>query len=275
MSNKIQVSTPIDQAKILPIQTAPKQLTPKSKSRDCLISNHADQLDHASLLAVILGKSYGSEHDAVYLGQRVLKHLGNLSKLSTTNSEQLLAIKGIGPAKACRLLAVAEIVRQVVTLNNKKLKNNTAPNNLNYLQILSHQVRCSSPNTQPLLIACQINPKLKDDNRSLQSAEYLMEALQESLEFSITLSLSSTLSDYEQHARWLAKLLLSETSQTGISWTIISYRNDEIQSQHEVDHASRLLELAKTLGLNVNEVIIISSDDQWSINASKGKSEDC
>ena len=270
MSTKINVSTSIGQTKVLPIQKVPKKLTPESRSRDYLISNHSDHLDHASLLAVILGKGYGSENDAVYLGQRVLKHLGNLSKLNTISSEQLLAIKGIGPAKACRLLAVAEIVRRIVTLDNEVLKIDTASNNLNYLQILSHQVRCSNPNTQPLLIACQIDPELKGCNRSLQSAEYLMGALQESLDLATTLSLSSTLNDYEQHTRWLAKLLLCETNQRGIPWTIISYRNDEIHNQHEVEHASRLLELAKTLDLNVNEVIIIATDDQWSINASKG-----
>ena len=92
-------------------------------------------------------------------------------------------------------------------------------------------MRYSNSNIQPLLIACQIDPRLSDYSRSFQGTECLKVSLQESLDLAITLSLSSTLNDHEQHALWLAKLLLNERSQTNVSWTIISYQNGEGQNQ--------------------------------------------
>ena len=117
---------------------------------------------------------------------------------------------------------------------------------------------------------CQIDPRLSDYSRSFQGTECLKGSLQESLDLAITLSLSSTLNDHEQHALWLAKLLLNERSQTNVSWTIISYQNGEGQNQKEIEHASKLLDLAKAMGLKLKEVIIISPDDQWSISAYEG-----
>ncbi|MAD60768.1 MAG: hypothetical protein CMH49_04515 [Myxococcales bacterium] len=247
-----------------------KTLTPQERPQTRLMNLGPKQLDHASLMAIILGTAYGAEQDALHLSHRVINHLGSLRQLTHVRLDQLLKIKGIGPAKACRLLAVAEIAKRIFKLNKDQTKDQTKDNSaqdcLSYLQQLSHLVRCSNQYTQPLLIAFQIDSKFETTNQRLDQNGYLSTKTKESLDLAITLSLSSTLNDHQQHSRWLAQLLLSEANQAGVAWTMISYRlNDELE-QKEIDSVSHLFDLSTTMGVNIHEVILISHDDQWALS---------
>ena len=265
MDQNHDLSRPIHGSKIRSRQGKIKTLTPQESPRERLISFGPKQLDHASLIAIILGTGYGAEHDALYLSHRVINHVGSLHQLTHVCLDQLLQIKGIGPAKACRLLAVAEIAKRIFNSTKSQTGDDLDQVCMNYLQQLSHQVRCSNQYTQPLLIACQINAEFRTNQR-LDETDQLTTKIKESIDLAITLSLSSTINDHQQHSRWLAQILLSEASQVGVAWTIISYRLNDQLEQKEIDSVNHLFDLSETMGVNIQEVILISSDDQWSLS---------
>ena len=243
-----------------------KTLAPQERPRARLMNLGPQQLDHASLMAIILGTGYEAERDALHLSHRVINHLGSLRQLTHVRLDQLLQIKGIGPAKACRLLAVAEMTKRIFNLNKDQTKDDSAQDCLSYLQQLSHLVRCSNQYTQPLLIAFQVDSQCETTNQRLDKNGYLSTKTKEYLDLAITLSLSATLNDHQQHSRWLAQLLLSEANQDGVAWTIISYRlNDELE-QKEIDNVSHLFDLSTTMGVNIHEIILISHDNQWALS---------
>jgi len=72
----------------------------------------AHALSNAELLAILLRTGTYAE-SAVRLAQRVLKESGGLRQLADTSVEQLMQIKGIGPAKALQLQAGIELGRRL------------------------------------------------------------------------------------------------------------------------------------------------------------------
>ena len=166
-------------------------LTPQERPREHMMNLGPQQMDHASLMAIILGTGYGAEQDALHLSHRVINHLGSLRQLTHARLDQLIQIKGIGPAKACRLLAVAEIAKRIFNLNKDQTTDDSDLDSLSYLQQLSHQVRCSNQQTQPLLIAFQVDSQCETTHQKLDKNGYLSTKTKESLDLAITLSLSA------------------------------------------------------------------------------------
>lgn len=69
-------------------------------------------LSNAELIAVLLGTGSAGE-SVLQLSQRLLSRVGNLRKMLDVSLEELMAIKGIGMAKAIQLLAAVELGRRV------------------------------------------------------------------------------------------------------------------------------------------------------------------
>ncbi|MFN4065986.1 MAG: RadC family protein [Thermosynechococcus sp.] len=92
------------------------------RPREKLLSQGARYLSSAELLAILLGTGQGpGKLSAVGLGQFILKQLGERSGDSTDavsvlrdiTPEELMAIPGVGPAKATTILAAVELGKRV------------------------------------------------------------------------------------------------------------------------------------------------------------------
>ncbi|HIK25669.1 MAG TPA: DNA repair protein RadC [Thermosynechococcus sp. M46_R2017_013] len=92
------------------------------RPREKLLSQGARYLSSAELLAILLGTGQGAgKLSAVGLGQFILKRLEERSDKSTDavsvlrdiTPEELMAIPGVGPAKATTILAAVELGKRV------------------------------------------------------------------------------------------------------------------------------------------------------------------
>ena len=242
------------------------------RPRERLLKHGAKQLDNASLISILLGTGYDADQDVLALSHRLLKYLGSLGQLNTKKLEDLLTIKGIGPAKASRLLAISELAIRITgnNENNQNDTNNTLGGplpSLSYLQLFGHYVRTTNQYTFPLIIACQIDHNFITQSSLLIEQNQREAQIQKALDLSVTLSLSALVTDHSQHSRWLARLLMQE-SDIQNPWILISYREQESLSADEIDRVHSLLDLAKIMSVHLHEVIIVSPNDQWSITHS-------
>ncbi len=88
------------------------------RPRERLLSKGAESLSDAELLAIIIGSgSFSSGMNAVETGRALLKKYETLEKIGLAAPEELMSIKGIGPTKASKLVAVFEIARRLATKN--------------------------------------------------------------------------------------------------------------------------------------------------------------
>lgn len=82
------------------------------RPRERMLRFGPQALSHAELLAVMLRTGTYAE-SAVRLGQRILQESGSLRNLVDMSAEQLMAIKGVGPAKALQIQAGIELGRRL------------------------------------------------------------------------------------------------------------------------------------------------------------------
>ena len=80
--------------------------------RERVIDAGLDGLSHAEILALVLGTGHGEE-PALLLAETLLGELGGLAGLARGGISELVARAGIGPAKASRLMAAAELGRRI------------------------------------------------------------------------------------------------------------------------------------------------------------------
>jgi DNA repair protein RadC len=85
------------------------------RPRERLLAGGAKQLSTAELIAILLGTGQGpGKLSAVGLGQHILSQLGRahrdpLERLREVSAAELIAIPGVGPAKATAILAGLEL----------------------------------------------------------------------------------------------------------------------------------------------------------------------
>jgi DNA repair protein RadC len=85
------------------------------RPRERLLASGANHLSTAELIAILLGTGQGpGKLSALGLGQYMLKHLGAshrdpLVRLREVSAAELIAIPGVGPAKATSILAAIEL----------------------------------------------------------------------------------------------------------------------------------------------------------------------
>ncbi|WP_419534017.1 UPF0758 domain-containing protein [Endozoicomonas sp.] len=70
-------------------------------------------LTEAELLALLL-RTGCQGMNVMELASLLLEQFGGLDKLLTTRQQQLMSIKGLGPAKATQLSATLELCRRVL-----------------------------------------------------------------------------------------------------------------------------------------------------------------
>jgi DNA repair protein RadC len=82
------------------------------RPRERMLQFGAQALSNAELLAILLRTGTFAE-SAVYLAQKVLIEAGSLRNLVDMSMDQLMTIKGIGPAKALQIQASIELGRRL------------------------------------------------------------------------------------------------------------------------------------------------------------------
>jgi DNA repair protein RadC len=90
-----------------------KELPTNERPRERLLRSGANALSNAELLAIILRTGVRDEN-AVRVAQRLLATYGGLAGLAQANTEELIAEKGLGPAKTTQVKAALEIGRRLV-----------------------------------------------------------------------------------------------------------------------------------------------------------------
>ncbi len=81
------------------------------RPRERLIARGAQTLSDAELLAVVLGTGVGG-CNALDMARQLLQHFGSLRRLLTSEAEDLLAVRGLGPARYATLMAALELARR-------------------------------------------------------------------------------------------------------------------------------------------------------------------
>ncbi len=103
-----------------------KELPKNDRPRERLLQEGVDHLSNEELLAILL-KTGGKDSSAKELALSLLTKLGPIAKFRNINIEQLLSFRGIGPAKACELMAAIELSKRIhigkEPLKGKKIVN--------------------------------------------------------------------------------------------------------------------------------------------------------
>lgn len=100
-----------------------KELPEQDRPREKLLAQGPQALSITELLAIILGSGH-QEENAIELSRRILRELstgeensvhGQLRGIAKARKQQLLHIKGVGPAKAASVLASVELGRRLMS----------------------------------------------------------------------------------------------------------------------------------------------------------------
>jgi DNA repair protein RadC len=85
---------------------APRLLARPPDARDAILSGRADSLSDAALVALVVAKGSDS------VGRAVLEGHASPDALWRVSAEELVRVRGVGPAGAARLLACLELARR-------------------------------------------------------------------------------------------------------------------------------------------------------------------
>lgn len=88
-----------------------KDLPRRERPRERLMESGAAALADRELLAVLLGSGFRGS-SAMDLAAQVIAHCGDLDGLARSEPHRLLAVPGVGPAKAARVAAAFHLVRR-------------------------------------------------------------------------------------------------------------------------------------------------------------------
>ncbi|MBI1280049.1 MAG: DNA repair protein RadC [Anaerolineaceae bacterium] len=99
------------------IQSSFKALPTSERPRERLLTQGAESLSNAELIAVLLRTGTPSEN-VLQVAEQVLMTCGGLAGLMRVTQHDLLKINGLGPTKATQIMAVAELAKRAMTLPN-------------------------------------------------------------------------------------------------------------------------------------------------------------
>lgn len=106
-----------------------KELPETEKPREKMMTYGASQLSNQELLAILI-RTGRENHSALDIAKDVLYYdKRGLVALSNITIEELISIKGIGPSKACQLMAGIELGKRVMASDHFKEKI-TCPNDV-------------------------------------------------------------------------------------------------------------------------------------------------
>ena len=86
-------------------------LPENERPRERLIKYGSQALSNSELIAIILGTG-GRNENVLSLSSRILKQCKGLNGLLTLTPEEIMTLKGIGSAKAAKIIAVGELAKR-------------------------------------------------------------------------------------------------------------------------------------------------------------------
>ncbi|MFD1772490.1 RadC family protein [Paenibacillus rhizophilus] len=89
-----------------------RDLPHEERPRERMMQYGAESLSQTELLAILLRTGTRRE-SAIHVAQRILGQVGGLRRLADLSIEEMMQIKGIGPAKAVQLKAGMELGRRM------------------------------------------------------------------------------------------------------------------------------------------------------------------
>jgi DNA repair protein RadC len=97
-----------------------KEMPENARPREKLLANGENTLNEHELLAIIIGQGT-RDVSALELANRLLETYKGLRRLQEASLEELIQVKGIGPAKASNIKAALEIGRRIALNVETKL----------------------------------------------------------------------------------------------------------------------------------------------------------
>jgi DNA repair protein RadC len=187
-------------------------------------------LSNAELIAVLLGTGSTGE-SVLHLSQRLLSRVGNLRKMLDVSLEELMAIKGIGMAKAIQLLAAVELGRRVAKTTPEERWTIRSPEDV--AELMMEELRYL---TQEHFVCLFLNTK----NQVIGRNTIFIGSLNSSI----------------VHPREVFKDAIRRSSAA-----IICLHNhpsgDPTPSKEDIDVTKRLIECGRILGIDVLDHIVI------------------
>ena len=116
-----------------------KDWPPDERPREKLMNLGPEKLSDAELIAILLGSGTGKV-TAVDVAKRLLIEYKGLNLLSERSISDLKRMKGIGSAKAVKLMAAFEIGRRIASGGNIKKEKIVSPENVAdyYIPLMKH-----------------------------------------------------------------------------------------------------------------------------------------
>ncbi|MDR5694053.1 MAG: DNA repair protein RadC [Armatimonadota bacterium] len=91
-----------------------KELPEEIRPRERLLHSGAETLSTTELMAILL-QSGTPQRTALDLAEELLSRFGSLDQLAKAKVADLLSVKGVGPAKAVRVVAALELGKRLLT----------------------------------------------------------------------------------------------------------------------------------------------------------------
>ncbi len=208
-----------------------KETALEDRPRERLIHYGADALSNSELLAIVMRNGFQDE-PVTMMAKRLLKRFdNNLLTLSKATHAELVAMKGIGPAKAAEIVAAFTLARRLLSFD--------APEG----------VRISGPEDAAKFLVPQLQPRLQEEFHVvlLDTKNYVIKKVQ------ITKGL---LDRSHIHAREVFrsaihhnchKVLLAHNHPSG----------DPTPSNEDIKSTRKLVDAGKLLGIEVIDHLVI------------------
>lgn len=214
-----------------------KELRAENRPMEKLMTYGVMTLSNQELLAIILGSGTRGKN-AISLSEYILNTLG-ARELLFKSFEDLLAIDGIGPAKACRMLASLEFGRRLSGINNfEKISLNSPDSVANYLY---------------------------DYYRHIDREEFIVILLDTKNKIIRVETVSTgTLNKSIVHPRDVFRRAISYNANS----VILAHNHpsgDPEPSREDLDITSRLIDVGKLIGINVLDHIVVGLNRYVSI----------
>lgn len=215
-----------------------KDIQLSDRPRERLINQGANILSDEELLAIIL-KTGNKDNSAKELASILIKEVDGIKNLKTINYERLRKIKGIGPAKACDIIASIELGKRISKtidyLNNVKL------NSTNIVYEYYKPLLCDKKQEHFYCIYLDNSKKIiKDKLLFIGTINYSVVHPREVFKEAYILSASS--------------ILCVHNHPTG----------NVIPSKQDIELTNNLIKVGNLLGIKVIDHVIIGKDNYYS-----------
>ncbi len=114
-----------------------KEIPKTERPREKLMTRQGSSLATSELLAILLS-SGNKEKNVLEMAFELLNQVGKISNLEYITIEELKQIKGIGEAKASKILAAIELGRRIFLEKEDKIKLDTPEKIFEYSKYLFH-----------------------------------------------------------------------------------------------------------------------------------------